>query len=59
MAALSLSTRAAALALLGAIIAAAIITLVRHRSGWGHLAPALGFAALLVLDGMATIAGRP
>ena len=51
LASLSLSTRAAALALLGAVIIAAIATLVRHRSGWGHLAPALGFAMLLVLDG--------
>lgn len=59
LASLSLSTRAAAVALLGVVITAAIATLVRHRSGWSHLAPALGFATLLVLDGMATIAGRP
>ncbi len=51
LASLSLSTRAAALALLGAVITTAIATLVGHRSGWGHLAPALGFATLLVLDG--------
>ncbi len=51
LASLSLSTRAAALALLAAVITAAIATLVRHRSGWGHLAPALGFATLLALDG--------
>ncbi len=51
LASLSLSTRAASLTLLGAVITTAIATLVRHRSGWGHLAPALGFATLLVLDG--------
>ena len=30
---------------------ATIATLVRHRSAWVHLIPAMGFAALLTLDG--------
>ena len=55
VATLFMSTRAAALALLGIVMIAAIATLVRHRSGWNHLAPALGFAALLVLAGLLSL----
>jgi hypothetical protein len=43
-------TRPAGVALLGAVIVGAIATLVRFRAGWSHLAPALGFALLLIAE---------
>lgn len=39
------------LALLGAVIIGAVLTLLRVRAGWRHLAPAIGFGLLLIADG--------
>jgi uncharacterized membrane protein YphA (DoxX/SURF4 family) len=41
-------TRPLGLAVLGLVIGAAIVTLVRHREGLAHLVPATGFGALLI-----------
>jgi hypothetical protein len=41
-------TRPLGLAVLGLVIGAAIVTLLRHRGGLAHLVPATGFGALLI-----------
>lgn len=46
------STRVAGVALLGAVMAGAILTLLRVRAGASHLAPAMGFAVLLIAGGL-------
>jgi uncharacterized membrane protein YphA (DoxX/SURF4 family) len=43
-------TRGAGEALLGLVIVGAILTLLRARAGWRHLAPAIGFGLLLVAE---------
>jgi hypothetical protein len=50
---LSSSTRFWGLALLGAIMAGAILSLLRHREPLSHLAPAFGITALLALAAIA------
>ena len=44
---LSARARPVGLLVLGVTITAAIVTLVRHKAGAAHLAPAVGFVALL------------
>ncbi len=43
-------TRGAGVALLGLVIVGAVLTLLRARAGWRHLAPAIGFGLLLIAD---------
>ncbi len=45
-------TREAGLVLLSLVIAGALLTLLRVRAGWRHLAPAIGFGLLLVAEGV-------
>lgn len=45
-------TRVPGLALAGAIMIGAIYTLLRNREPFGHLAPALGFSALIVVTAL-------
>ena len=47
------STRLLGLALLGAIMVGAIVSLLRHREPVSHLVPAFGIAFLLALAAMA------
>lgn len=54
---LSPLTRFWGLALLGAIMAGAIFSLLRHREPLSHLAPAFAITALLVLAAIALSAG--
>jgi DoxX-like family len=54
---LSPLTRLWGLALLGVIMAGAIIALLRHREPISHLAPAVAIAALLALAAIALSAG--
>lgn len=42
------STRSPALVVLWLVVAAAVATLIRHRAGLSHVAPALVFGALLL-----------
>ncbi|KJC34054.1 hypothetical protein UB31_38125 [Bradyrhizobium sp. LTSP849] len=51
------STRLLGLALLGAIMVGAIVSLLRHREPVSHLVPAFGIAILLALAAMALSAG--
>lgn len=44
-------TRGAGVALLGLVIIGALLTLLRARAGWRHLAPAIGFGLLLIAEG--------
>ncbi len=43
-------TREAGVALLGLVIVGALLTLLRARAGWRHLAPAIGFGLLLIAE---------
>ena len=54
---LSASTRFWGLALLGVIMAGAIVALLRHREPVSHLAPAFAIAGLLALAAIAVSAG--
>ena len=45
-------TREVGLALLGLVLAGALLTLLRARAGWRHLAPAVGFGLLLVAESL-------
>ena len=46
-------TRDVGLALLGVVMVGAVVTLLRVRAGWSHLAPALGFCLLLIAGSVA------
>jgi uncharacterized membrane protein YphA (DoxX/SURF4 family) len=50
-----LTTRLWGLALLGAIMAAAIFTLIRHAEPFRHIVPALVFSALLALAAVVSV----